>query len=85
MSFHLSYITLIEGHIVEPSSTSGTLCVKKNPVKRPSSPGGVPVAQWFEHPTGITEVVDSIPTWNSEIFSVVDSTLPSNHHLHAVF
>ena len=70
MSFHLSCITLIEGHIVEPSSTSGTLCVKKNPVKRTRLPG-VPVARWLKHPTSITEVVGLIPTWNSEIFSLV--------------
>ena len=25
------------------------------------------VAQWLEHPTGVTEVVGSIPTWNSEL------------------
>ena len=84
MSIHLSYITLIEGHIVEPSSTSGTLCVKKNPVKRPCSPG-VPVAQWFEHLASIIEVMGSTPTVNSEIFPVVHSPLPSNHHLYAVF
>lgn len=40
----------------------------KNLVKGHSSKG-VLVA----HPTGVEEVVGSIPTWNSEIFSVVPS------------
>ena len=29
------------------------------------------VAQWLQNPTDVTEVVDLIPTWNSEIFTVV--------------
>ena len=32
---------------------------------------GVPVAQWLEHLTGVTEVVGSIPAWDSDFFSVV--------------
>ena len=42
----------------------------KNLDKQPSSPG-VPVAQRLEHPTSITEVVGSIPAWDSDFFSVV--------------
>ena len=42
-------------------SASGLFCVKNNPVRRHSSPGIV-VAQWFGHPTGVAEVVGSIPT-----------------------
>ena len=45
--------------------------MKKKPDKLPSSPG-VSVGQWLEHPTDVREVVGSIPTWNSEIFSVID-------------
>ena len=33
------------------------------------------VAKWLEHPTSIMEVVGSIATRNSEIFSVVPSTV----------
>ena len=47
------------------SPNPGTLCVVKNPVQRPSSPALVLPAQWLEHPTGVTEVVCSISTWNS--------------------
>ena len=31
------------------------------------------MGQWLEHPSGITVVLGSIPTWNSEIFSLVSS------------
>ena len=43
-------VTVLAGHFLQ-----------KNPVKRPSSPG-VLVAQWLEHPTGVTEILGSIPT-----------------------
>ena len=43
---------------------------KRNLDKQPSSPG-VSVAQWLEHLTGVTEVVGSIPAWDSDFFSVV--------------
>ena len=46
-------------------SKSGTLWVKKNPVKRPSSPVPLLPAQWLEHPTGVSEVVCSISAWNA--------------------
>ena len=36
----------------------------------------IPVAQWLEHPTGVTEVVGSIPAWDSDFFSVVLSPVP---------
>ena len=52
----------------EPADQWDTLY--KNLDKQPSSPG-VPVAQWLEHPTGVTEVVGSIPAWDSDFFSVV--------------
>ena len=29
------------------------------------------VAQWLEHLTGVTEVVGSVPAWDSDFFSVV--------------
>ena len=32
------------------------------------------MAQWSENLTGIKEVVGSLPTWNSETFSVVPLT-----------
>ena len=41
-------------------NASWTLCVRKNPVNQPSSPG----VQWLENLTGFTEVVSSVPTWN---------------------
>lgn len=31
------------------------------------------MAQWLERPTVIGEVMDLIPTWNSEIFLVLPS------------
>lgn len=71
--FHLPYIMLNESYVFEPAVLAG-YCVKKNPVIRPSSPG-VPNAHWLEHLTGVTEVVDSIPAWTSEIFSVVPSSV----------
>lgn len=41
-------------------SSPGILSVKKNPVKRPSSPRDF-VAQWLEYPSDVAEVVGSIP------------------------
>ena len=32
---------------------------------------GVLEALWLEHPSCVTEVMGSIPTWNSEIFSPI--------------
>ena len=49
--------------------------MKKNPVNQPSSSPEDLVAQFLEHPTGVTEVIGSIPTWNSEISSIVPSSV----------
>ena len=51
-------------YIVEPADQWDTLY--KNLEKQPSSPG-VPVAQWLEHPTGVMEVVGSIPSFLSVV------------------
>ena len=70
--FH--YITCIEGHILEPSSTSRTqVFVWRRTQSRDLPSPGVPVAQWLEPLTGVTVVVGPIPTWTSEMFSVVPS------------
>lgn len=55
-------------------TVSRELCVKKNPVNQPSSSPDL-VAQFLEHTTGVTEVVGSIPTWNSEVSSIVPSSV----------
>ena len=52
--------------------------MEKNLVEGLNLPG-IFVAPQLEHPTGVTEVVDSISSWNSEIFSVVP--LPVAKHL----
>lgn len=77
-------ITLNENHIVQLPVLVGQ-CVKKNSVKWswPYSPG-VPLAQWFEHPTDVTKVVGSIPNWNSQIFSVVPSPVSKKASFTAV-
>ena len=62
--------------MLNPQCTvSRELCVKKNPVNQPSSSPEDLVAQFLEHPTGVTEVVGLIPTWNSEISSIVTSSV----------
>ena len=38
------------------------------------------VAQWVEHPTGVMEVVGSIPAWDSDLLGV-----PSSVAKHLVF
>ena len=55
-------------YIVEPADQWDTLY--KNLDKQPSSPG-VPVAQWLEHPNGVTEVVGSVPARDSDFFALV--------------
>ena len=42
------------------------------------------MGQWLEHHSGITVVVGSIPTWNSEIFSLVSSPVAKQPSLHAI-
>ena len=61
MVIYLSHTTLNENNIVPSAPLAGQF-VQKNPIKRPSSLG-ILVAQWFEQPTGITEVVGSIRAW----------------------
>ena len=71
VGYTVPYVMLNEKHVVAGAMLVGH-CVKRNPVKRPRSPG-VLDAQWLEHLTGIVEVVGSISTWNSEISLVVPS------------
>ena len=62
--------------------TSGTLY--KNLDKQPDSPE-VPVAQWLEYPTSVTEVEGSIRNWYSDFSSVILSPIAMQtvlaHHL----
>ena len=46
------YVTVLDIY----DCVSGTFCVNKNSVKRPTSSPRVLKAQWLEHPTGVTEV-----------------------------
>ena len=73
VGYTVPYIMFNEKHIVAGTVLVGH-CVKRNPVKQPSSPGLL-VAQWLQHPTVIMEVVGLICTWHSEISSVVPSSV----------
>ena len=67
-----------QGLIHENHSISWTLCTEAINFRRPSPTGDL-VAQWLENLTGVTEVLDWIPTRNSEIFILFPQPLPSNH------
>lgn len=73
------FTTWSNNHIVK-SAVLARQFVKKNLLNKWLSSPGALVTQWLEHVTVVPEVVDSIPTWNFDIFQLFLHPLPSNHH-----
>ena len=77
-SFHISYITLNENHIIEPAELAEQF-VRIRTRSSGRAHQEFFWLRWLDH-SGVLEVVGSILTWKYE--NIFLHSLPSNHHFH---